>query len=79
MRRFFYGPGSLNTDASVAKAFQLTESKSLQFRLEVFNLFNQTQFFGPGAVDGNFNSNTFGQIVRAAPPRLMQLAAKFSF
>lgn len=37
-----------------------------------------TQFFGPVAVDGNFNCSTFGQVVRAAPPRLVQLALKFN-
>jgi hypothetical protein len=30
-------------------------------------------------VDGNIASNTFGQIINAASPRLIQLAAKFSF
>ena len=32
-----------------------------------------------GSVDGNVSSSTFGQIVRAAPPRLVQLALKYSF
>ena len=35
------------------------------------------QFYGAGAVDGNISSSTFGQIVRAAPPRLVQLAVKY--
>jgi hypothetical protein len=55
------------------------ESKSLQFRLEAFNAFNRAQFFGPQAVDGNISSGTFGQVVSAAVPRLVQLAAKFTF
>ena len=48
-------------------------------RLEMFNVFNHPQFYGPGAVDGNITSATFGQIINAAPPRLVQLGAKFSF
>ena len=57
----------------------LTESKSLQFRLEAFNVFNHAQFFGPQSVDGNIGSSTFGQVVSADPPRLVQLGAKFFF
>jgi hypothetical protein len=56
-----------------------TESKSLQFRMEGFNMFNHAQFFGPSAVNGNVNSSTFGQVVSAASPRLMQAAIKLVF
>ncbi len=78
-RRFFYGPGINNYDMALLKNVKLTESKSLQFRLEAFNVFNHAQFFGPSAVDGNINSSTFGQVLSAAPPRLVQLGAKFNF
>ncbi len=78
-RRFFYGPGIENTDLSLLKDFALGGAKRLQLRFETFNVFNQPQFYGPGAVDGNISSNTFGQIVRAASPRLVQLGAKLRF
>jgi Carboxypeptidase regulatory-like domain len=78
-RRFFYGPGMNNFDLALLKNVRLTESKSLQFRLETFNAFNHAQFFGPQAVDGNISSSTFGQVINAAPPRLVQLGAKFFF
>ena len=78
-RRFFYGPGSDNYDMALSKNLPLTESKSLDFRMEAFNVFNHAQFFGPTAVDGNISSSTFGHVVSAAPPRLMQVAIKFSF
>ena len=78
-RRFLYGPGLNNYDIAIAKSLRLTESKSLQFRLEGFNTFNHAQFFGPQAVDGNIDSGTFGQVISAAPPRLLQLGAKFFF
>jgi len=48
-------------------------------RLETFNIFNHTQFFGPQFVNGNISSPLFGEVVKAAPPRLMQLAVKFTF
>ena len=78
-RRFFYGPGMFNFDLALLKSFRLSESKSLQFRLETFNTFNHSQFFGPAAVNGDRDSNLFGQVVKAAPPRLMQVALKYMF
>jgi hypothetical protein len=78
-RRFFYGPGLDNYDMALMKALPLTESKSMQFRVEAFNVFNHAQFFGPSSVNGNMNSSTFGQVVGAASPRLMQGAIKFLF
>jgi hypothetical protein len=78
-RRYFHGPGMENFDMALLKNLRLTESKSLQFRLEGFNVFNHAQFFGPQAVDGNISSSTFGQAVSAAAPRLVQLGAKFTF
>jgi hypothetical protein len=78
-RRFFYGPGINNFDLALLKNVHLTESKSLQFRLEAFNVFNHAQFYGPSAVDGNISSSTFGQVVSAAAPRILQIAAKLNF
>jgi hypothetical protein len=78
-RRYFSGPGIFNTDLALLRNFQITESKALQFRLETFNIFNATHFFGPAAVNGNVDSPLFGQVVNSAPPRLMQLALKYTF
>jgi Carboxypeptidase regulatory-like domain/TonB dependent receptor len=78
-RRFFYGPGIDNYDMALLKSVPLTESKSLEFRFEGFNLFNHAQFYGPASVNGNINSSSFGEVVSAAPARLMQAAVKFIF
>ena len=78
-RRFFYGPGAANFDTALAKNLPLTESKALLFRIEAFNVFNHTQFFGPSSVDGDIGSSTFGQAISAASPRILQGAVKFSF
>jgi hypothetical protein len=64
---------------ALLKNVRLTESKSLQLRLEGFNVFNHAQFFGPQAVDGNIDSSTFGQAISTAAPRLVQLGAKLLF
>lgn len=78
-RRFFYGPGMDNWDIALLKETRFTESKVLEFRLETFNTFNHAQFFGANSVDGNINDTTFGQVVSANSPRLMQAALKFRF
>ena len=78
-RRFFYGPGIENFDMALQKNIAIGESKSLQFRVEAFNVFNHAQFYGPAVVNGNITSANFGQVVSAAPPRQMQIAAKFYF
>jgi hypothetical protein len=78
-RRFFYGPGIENFDMQLSKTVPLAESKSLDIRIEAFNVFNRAQFYGPSAVDGEINDPSFGQVVSAAAPRLMQAAVKFHF
>jgi hypothetical protein len=78
-RRFFYGPGADNYDMAVSKRLPLTESTSLLFRVEAFNVFNHAQFNGPSSVDGNIGSSTFGQAISALPARILQGAMKFSF
>jgi hypothetical protein len=79
-RRVFYGPGIENFDMTLQKNLRLAESKSLEFRVEAFNTFNHAQFYGPASVDGQVDdSQHFGDIVSAASPRLVQLAAKINF
>ncbi len=78
-RRFLYGPGLENFDIALHKVVSLTESKSLEFRVETFNVFNHAQFFGPAAVNANISSTNFGWIVSADAPSEVQLGAKFFF
>ncbi len=72
------GPGYFASDLSLMKKITLTENKDMQFRWEIFNLFNQTNF-GPEPPVANFSSSTFGTIGSALPSRQMQLALKFTF
>jgi hypothetical protein len=78
-RRFFYGPGIENFDMQVSKTVPIGETRSLDIRLEAFNVFNNAQFYGPASVDGEINDPTFGRVVSAAAPRLVQAAIKFHF
>ena len=79
LRRLIYGPGIANSDLALLKSLRLTESKSLQFRVEAFNVANHAQFYGAAAVSGNISSPSFGRVVSAADPRLLQVAVKFNF
>jgi hypothetical protein len=71
------GPGISETDFAVMKHIVVTERKYFEFRAEIFNLFNHTQFFNP---DGNITDGAqFGQVTQAKDPRLVQFALKFFF
>jgi hypothetical protein len=75
-RAFFHGPGINNWDLSLHKDTRLTESKSLEFRAEFFNVFNHAQFGNPS---GNITSGAFGLVTSANDPRIGQLALKLLF
>lgn len=78
-RRMFHGPGIENFDMTLEKDVHFAESRKLALRFEAFNVFNHAQFYGPAAVDGQIEDSAFGQIESAQAPRLVQIAARFSF
>jgi hypothetical protein len=70
------GPGENQWDVTFSKRIALSEQKYFQFRADIFNLFNKTEFVNP---DGNFSNTTFGQVLQARDPRAVQFALKFYF
>jgi hypothetical protein len=52
-RNTFTAPGWSNLDFSIIKDTQITESKTLQFRAEFFNIFNFATFGPPGSTVGS--------------------------
>jgi hypothetical protein len=72
-------PANYNEDISIFKSFSFwRESTNLEFRAEMFNAFNRTNFAGPAA-DVN-TPDTFGHIfAQANTPRVIQLALKLNF
>jgi Carboxypeptidase regulatory-like domain len=74
----FSGPGAINTDLGVEKDTKITESTALNFRFEMFNVFNHPNFLSSSVV-GNANSSQFGQVTNTAPARIGQISAKFIF
>ncbi len=70
------GPGYADWDFAALKNFKVTESKQLQFRAELFDVLNRTNFRLP---DCDISSPTFNHILAAENPRQVQFALKFMF
>jgi hypothetical protein len=70
------GPGRWSIDASLVRAFALASAHRVELRVEAFNLLNTTQLGNPVT---NLNSPTFGRILSAGDPRIMQFALKYMF
>ena len=67
-------PAFNSSDFSVLKDFALREQMKVQFRAEMFNVFNQVNFNNP---DTQVTDGTFGVITGAQPGRVIQFALKF--
>jgi hypothetical protein len=91
-RNTIYGPSLTNLDFSIHKVFPITrirESFNIEFRTEIFNIFNHSQFVPPQPNSGDSNSalintdgsyNGVGNILSPAnlqtPAREIQFALK---
>jgi hypothetical protein len=81
------GPRSTNWDLTVFKNFPIREAMRLQFRWELYNAFNHTQFtaidtaarFDPRAAGNPQVNARFGEFTAARNPRIMQLAMRLYF
>jgi hypothetical protein len=70
------GPGYWQLDLGLSRTFQVREGQRVEFRAESFNLPNTMRMNDP---DTTLNSNTFGQVLSALDPRIMQFALKYFF
>ena len=82
-RNTFYGPGYAQEDLSLIKNTMIKERYGLQFRAEIFNIFNHPNFDLPSST---FNTSTFGQTLNTfgrtlggGVSRQIQLALKLRF
>jgi outer membrane receptor protein involved in Fe transport len=75
-RNILDGPGLLSINTSLSRNFQLVERARLQFRWEIFNLFNRANYGMPNV---NVNAPNGGTITSARDARLMQFALRLSF
>ena len=84
-RNTITGPGFNNVDFSIIKRTKIGENKIIEFRWEIFDLFNHANFGQPGRT-AQVGSTTFGVITSTRFPtgdsgssRQMQFALKFKF
>jgi hypothetical protein len=75
-RNSIVGPGYANMDMVLAKHWQPASGADIEFRWEVFNLFNRANFDLPNRGFGNSN---FGRIFSAKSPREMQFGVRVTF
>jgi hypothetical protein len=61
---------------SLFKHIPVHESVAFEFRWDLFNIFNHTQFNG---IDSGLGSATFLEATSAHAARIMQFGAKFIF
>jgi hypothetical protein len=79
-RGAFHGPSLFSWDMGFFKSFAITEQVNLQFRAEMFNIFNQVNFANPNT---NVSGGGFGRITithpNAGDPRIIQFGLKLVF
>ncbi len=83
-RNFFRLPKIVNSNMAAFKNFQIGGGRRIQFRWEMYNVFNHTQWssintnaqFNPAGEQVNAN---FGKATAARAPRIMQGAIRFTF
>jgi len=78
------GPGINNWDIAVFKNIPIKERFKFQFRAELYNALNHTQFSGYDSTarfdaSGNQINGQFGQFTAARDPRLIQLSVRVQF
>jgi hypothetical protein len=70
------GPSYWGLDLALSKTFRRSEAQKVEIRAEAFNVTNSVRLNNPAAT---FGSSTFGQILSAQDPRIMQFALKYVF
>jgi hypothetical protein len=77
VRNSIVGPDRWNIDLSLSRLVSVIGSRTLEFRLEAFNL---TNHFNWGNPQTNFLTGTFGRITtQSTPPRVLQFGVKYGF
>jgi hypothetical protein len=75
-RNTVFAPGYASLDAGVQKDIAVAGSTRVEFRWEIFNLFNRVNLDVPNRV---FGTSNFGRIFSAQSPRQMQFGLKIVF
>ena len=75
-RNALRGPGTFNTDLSLAKLIRFGVGRSGELRIEAFNVFNHAN---PFTIGNTVATAQFGQVTAFSDPRIVQLAFRVNF
>jgi hypothetical protein len=70
------GPGTVNFDMAFYKDVPLSEHHKVQFRAELFNILNHTNF---STVQTSLGTNNFGRVTGARDPRIAEGVLRYEF
>ena len=73
------GPGINNLDVSLGKTFRAPHGLNLQFRADLYNALNHPQWRYLDTTFSTAEGSTFGRVVGAREPRIVQLSLKVTF
>jgi len=75
-RNSIEGPGTVSNDMSLSKTANMGETRSLELRAMISNVFNTVQYSGVNTIEG---SPTFGEVTSVHEMRAFKFLANFRF
>jgi hypothetical protein len=75
-RNSIEGPGSVLFDMAFTKIVPLKESRTLEIRAQMANVFNTPQY---SSIDTNLGSQSFGRVIAVGAMRTIQFTVRFRF
>ena len=75
-RNSIEGPGTVSNNMALSKTMQMGDTRSMEVRATISNVFNTVQYTGVGTT---VNSPNFGQVTSVGQMRQFQFTARFRF
>jgi hypothetical protein len=75
-RNSIEGPGTISNNMALSKTLQMGETRSLEMRATISNVFNTVQYDGVNTTEG---TPQFGEVTSAGQMRQFQFMARFRF
>jgi hypothetical protein len=75
-RNSIEGPGTVTNNMALSKTMQMGDTRSLEIRATISNVFNTVQYAGVGTVE---DQARFGEVTSAGEMRAFQFTARFRF
>jgi hypothetical protein len=75
-RNSIEGPGSVLFNMAFSKIIPLKESRNLEIRAQIANVFNRPQYT---SIDTNLGAQSFGRVIAVGAMRTIQFTARFRF